>query len=154
MPRGLAIAGGLALLVVVFTIGLFAVINWGFRWSIARRRAALEGEGVERDSGACRVSARYRRFRSAGYYARAALRVNPGQLVLTGAHLHILGVRGVAPIPRAELGRYRAGVDRGRLLLATDEPVDATGRLELRFKLDDAASWVVALDDAGCQAAS
>jgi hypothetical protein len=141
-------------MVAAFTAVLFAGINWGFRRSIARRRAALEGEGVVRDSGACRVSARYRRYRASGYYAGAAIRVNPGQLVLTRVHLHILGVRGAKPVPLAVLHRYRASVADGRLVIITDQPVGATGRLELRLKLDDAASWVDALDDAGSHAAS
>jgi hypothetical protein len=153
VPPALAIAGGV-LLVAVFTAVLFAAVNSGLRRSIARRRAALEGEGVVRDSGVCRVSARYRRFRGRGLYMGAGIRIGSGQLILTRAHLHVLGVRGAEPVPLAELHRYRASVADGRLVITTDEPVGATGRLELRIKLDDAPSWVDALDDAGSRAAS
>ncbi len=138
----------------VLTAVLFAAVSWGIKKSIGRRRAALEGEGVERDSGMCRVRARYRRFRGRGLYMGAGIRVGSGQLVLTRAHLHVLGVRGAEPVPLAELHRYRASVADGRLVITTDEPVGATGRLELRIRLDDAASWVDALDDAGSRATS
>lgn len=153
MPPALAIAGAV-LLVAVVTAALFAAVNWGIKRSIARRRAALEGEGVVRDTGVCRVRARYRRFRGRGLYMGAGVRISPGQLVLTRAHLHVLGVRGAEPVPLAELHRYRASVADGRLVITTDEPLGATGRLELRIELDDAASWVDALDDAGSRAAS
>jgi hypothetical protein len=140
----LATVAAAALAVTVF---LFFAIGWGLRRSIARRRAALEGEGIVRDSGVCRVAARYRRYRGRGLYAGAAIRVGSGQLVLTSSHLHVLGVRDAEPVPRAELHRYRFAVDRERLVITTDDPVGAIGRLELRFGVPDPADWVHALEE-------
>ena len=145
MPRGLLIAGGIAVAVILYVVILVAAITWLLRRRIARRRAAIEGEGVERDSGPCLATARYRKYRGRGMYSGGGIRRNPAQLVLTRTHLHLLGVRGAEPVPLAELHRYRATVDDGRLVITTDEPVGATGRLEVRAAVPDPDEWVAAL---------
>lgn len=134
-------------LAVAFTVLLFFAIGWGLRRSIGRRLAELESEGIVRDSGLCRVTARYRRFRGRGLYAGAAIRVGSGQLVLTRSNLHLLGVRGAQPVPLVELHRYGYAVDRDRLVITTDEPVGASGRLELRFRVPDPVECARALDE-------
>lgn len=154
MPRGLLIAGGVALAVILYLVVLFAFITWLLRRAIARRRAALEREGVVRDSGPCLATARYRKYRGRGLYTGAAIRRNPFQLVLTRAHLHLLGVRGAEPIPLAELRRYRVAVDDGRLAIVTDEPVGATGHLDVRAGVPDPDAWLDALRAAGCPPAA
>ncbi|HEU5056034.1 MAG TPA: hypothetical protein VFU21_05895 [Kofleriaceae bacterium] len=149
MPRGILVAGGIALAVMGYLVVLVAAITWWLRKRIARRRAAIEGEGVECDSGPCLATARYRKYRARGMYSGGGIRRNPAQLVLTRTHLHLLGVRGAEPVPVAELHRYRATVDDGRLVITTDEPVGATGRLEVRVRVLDPDAWLTALGAAG-----
>ncbi len=145
MSRGILIAGGIAVAVILYVVILVAGITWLLRRNLARRRAAIEGEGVERDSGPCLATARYRKYRGRGIYSGGGIRRNPAQLVLTRAHLHLLGVRGAEPVPLAELHRYRAAVEDGRLVITTDDPVGATGRLEVRAAVPDPDAWVAAL---------
>ena len=150
MPGALLVAGGIALAVIAYVVVLVAGISWLLRRSIARRRAGLEVEGVVLDSGVCVATARYRRYRGRRIYSGGGLRRNPAQLVLTRSHLHLLGVRGAEPVPLAELHRYGAAVEDGRLVMTTEKPVDATGRLEVRAAVPDPAAWLAALRAAGC----
>lgn len=154
MPDALLVAGGIALAVIAYVVVLVAGISWLLRRIIARRRAKLEVEGVVRDSGVCVATARYRSYRGGGIYSGGGLRRNPAQLVLTRSHLHLLGVRGAEPVPLAELHRYRAAVEEGRLVMTTEEPVGATGRLEVRAAVPDPAAWLADLRAAGCSSTS
>jgi hypothetical protein len=145
VSRGVLIAGGIAIAVILYVVILVAGITWLLRRNIARRRAAIEAEGVERDSGPCLATARYRKYRGRRLYSGGGIRRNPAQLVLTRTHLHMLGIRGAEPVPLAELHRYRAAVDDGQLVITTDDPVGATGRLEVRAGVPDPDAWLAAL---------
>jgi hypothetical protein len=154
VPGALLVAGGIALAVIAYVVVLVAGISWLLRRNIARRRAGLEVEGVVRDSGVCGATTRYRRYRGRRIYSGGGFRRSPAQLVLTRSHLHLLGVRGAEPVPLADLRRYRAAVEDGRLVMTTEEPVSATGRLEVRAAVPDPTAWLAALRAAGCSSTS
>jgi hypothetical protein len=149
------------MLAIVITCGVLAInaivfvlVFGAVRRNVARARAALEAQGIERDSGLCRATFRYRRYRAPGRYYGAGIRITRAQLVLTREVLAVLGQR-IPPIPRGELARYAVGVqESGRLQLVTDQPIGASGHLDMTFVVEDPAAWVRALRDAGARASS
>jgi hypothetical protein len=150
MMLGLEIAAGtFILLAFVFTI-VFGVLGRFQRRRMAEYRAALEREGIVRDSGTRRVWVHYRNYRRPGFRATASHHSDARALVLTRQSFAIVGFR-MERCPLAEMDRYQVSVigDGKRLRLVTERPIDATGRQELSIQLDDAQDWERALREAG-----
>lgn len=133
-----------ALLALVFTL-----VGRAIRRRVAAEMAALEREGIERDSGFVVGTARYRDFRAPGVYTGAGISTTRRRLVLTASQLAILGGKTWFHIPRAELGRYQVGALDGRLQIVTDQPHGATGHLDLRLAVAEPERWVAMLRAAG-----
>jgi hypothetical protein len=148
MRLGLMIAGSVVVGVGLILGVVFTLVARAVRRRVAHYRADAEAEGILRDSGPCHTTIRYRDYRGPGFRASAAIAAGRRQLLLTRAGFHILGFRRHV-VPCAELRRYAVSVDGGALVVSTDAPIDATGHVSYRVKLDDADGWMRALRDAG-----
>jgi hypothetical protein len=142
---GLVVAGG----VVAFTLVLFAALSPLVRRKRAALRHALVSEGIVRESGLCTGGLRYRDYRAPGFRAGSARSLVRRELILTRASLGILGGVALQTIPSAELHRYAVSNEKGVLLLVTDNPVGATGHMELRLRVPDPDGWVQTLRELG-----
>jgi hypothetical protein len=151
------VVSSLLFTLVVLAI-VFSLVRRAIQTSTAKARAALEPEGIVMETPPVGGSVRYRNYRGLGRggqklaasRAIAALRV---AVVLTKQQLALVGFRSVR-IPRAELGRFSVRAAEGRLVLATDQPLDGTGHMEFRLRVPDPDVWVRALVEAGATAAA
>jgi hypothetical protein len=140
---------------IVLGVALILGLVFGIVGSLMRKRLAaqvivLRQEGIERDSGIVRGSVRMRDFVMPGLRAASRWATVSKQLVLTRRSFVILGgIPSLAPIPRTELQRYGVKSDGGSLVISTDNPVHASGHMELKLRVQDADAWVKALRDAG-----
>lgn len=147
----LALGLGIPLLVVALLGLVFFLIGQ----ALDRARAGLEAEGVVMASKRVRITTRYQNFRAPSLLAAGGIRMNPGYLVLTRERLVVLQrPQRYGIFARADLGRFRVGVaENGTLQLHSDEPPGATGSVDYRVPVGDAAAWVKALTAAGARAA-
>jgi hypothetical protein len=158
MSDGLKLGLVIAISVVV-GVSLILGIVFGIIGSAMRKRReaalhVLRQEGIERDSGVVRATVRYRDFAMAGMYSGARVAIVRRQLVLTRANFVILGgIPSLPSIPRNELRRYEVKSDEGSLIISTDNPVQASGHMQLKLKVPDVDAWVKALREAGAMAA-
>ncbi|HEU4411423.1 MAG TPA: hypothetical protein VFS43_39595 [Polyangiaceae bacterium] len=142
--------GTFALVAAILGIVFFLVGK-----ALDRARAGLEAEGVVKAPDRVIITTRFDDFRSPQLRS-SGIRKNHGYLVLTRERLIVLQLpqRYGGLYARGALGRLRVGVDeRGALQLHTDEPPGATGSVDYRVPVRDAAAWVKALVEAGARAA-
>ena len=144
MSLGLLVLGVLsfAVLIVAFVFGLVA-------WIRKRIIAKLAPDGIKKRSGSRRLHINLHDF--VGQGMRSGMRsIKPGELVLTGKGLYIL-----CPFPiqvsGTDLSNLRVAHKDGKLVLETDQPFEATGRVELSFECEDAAEWTSVLALGGAQ---
>jgi hypothetical protein len=138
-----ALLGGLGLVFV----GLFALM----RWLVAKELAALALEGIELDSGPAWVTVRMRGYRAPGINGVAVIRKGRGRLVLSKQQLAF--VPRSRRIAYADFGRFTAWEEAGALRVGTDDPPGATGHIDFRITVGDAAAWVAMLRERGMRAA-
>lgn len=146
------------LFALVVLVIVLALVRRAIRTTTAKARAELESEGVVMETPPVGGSVRYRNFRGrrlggqmiVASRAIVALRV---VVVLTQQQLALVGFRTVH-IPRAELGRFVVRAADGRLVLATDRPLDGTGHVEYHLRVTEPETWVRALVEAGAAAAA
>jgi hypothetical protein len=146
-----AIVAGVVGLNVIVLVTVFTIVGRVTRARIARDRAPLESEGIVLASGPCRGAVHLRNYVGPRQRAGRAVSLVRRELVLTKSQLATLGGSIAQKVPRAELGRYTVSADGKRLVLATDEPPNATGHVELKLEVADPTAWVAALVDAGAR---
>ena len=152
MKLGLLIAGSVTLFVFTILTIVFTIVGRVQRANLADARRMLDPEGIRLETGLVGATVRYRDFRVPGRrYWGAAIIKTRRHLVLTDRQLAILGGRPVFFTPRGELHRWQVGLDGARLHLVCDDPPGATGHVDLRISVHDAAQWVTTLRDAGCR---
>jgi hypothetical protein len=121
----------------------------------ARERAAFDHEGVVLDSGRLWITIRYANFRAPRIYRGVGIAKTRGSLVLTRQRFGVLTggyQRPYSLIARSDLGRFTVGIaEDGALQIHSDDPPGATGSIDYRIALGDAASWVKALTEAGAR---
>ncbi len=145
----LSVVGILALVAAVLGV-VFALVGR----LLDRARAELEPEGVVKASARVMVTTRFRGFRSPALIS-SGFRRNPGYLVLTRERLLVLQrPQRYGIFARGDLGRLRVGVaESGALQIQSDDPPGATGSVDYRVAVPDAAAWVKTLTDAGARPA-
>jgi hypothetical protein len=124
--------------VVVMQFVLFLV-----RKVHARAVARLEPEGIVRRSGRVRIYLKLRNFVSA-HMRSGATSIRTGELVLTGKGLVL-----VMPYP-IRLGAppwtaLKAQVIDGKVHLETEQPPEATGKVEVTVHAPEPEAWISAL---------
>jgi hypothetical protein len=142
---------GILVVVAVVLLGTLSVVFSTLKKKLAADHAALEHEGIEKESDDARGSLRYRDFRAPGFYASRSFSGVSGRLILTRAtfSFHSVGSR-MRHVPRGELGRYAVTTNAdGHLVISTDQPHNASGHMELHLRLPDAEAWAQALRAAG-----
>jgi hypothetical protein len=124
----------------------------------AAERAALDHEGVVLDSGPQWITIRYNNFRAPRIYRGVGITKTRGSLVLTRQRFGVLTGGRQRPynlIARSDLARFAVGIaENGALRVHSDDPPGATGSIDYRVALGDAAVWVKALAEAGARHAS
>lgn len=133
---------------------LFAVFS-AVRKAAAREAAELADEGILLDSGTVTLSASFRNFRGPSVYIGVGGRRGPARVVLTKQRFTFVPSGrnrfGFARMDRAELARFKVGVNEGQLHLHTDHPPLGSGTVDMRLSVADPTSWVRALIEAGAQ---
>lgn len=152
MLLGLEIFGAVVLLVGTILLVVFSIVGRGLRARAERDRAELEREGIVLDGGMRNAVVRYEGYSEPGLYATLSVHTAAKRLVLTRETLAILGSR-PKRIPRAELHRYSVTTKDGKLVVCSDNPVGASGHVEMRIAVDDPAAWTRALLEAGASSA-
>jgi hypothetical protein len=136
--------------IVVFAI--LGVVFYLIGKVLDQARAELNAEGVEKASERVIISTRFKGFRAPGLIT-SGFRRNPGYLVLTRERLIVLQrPQRYGIFARGDLGHLRVSVDDGALRVFTDEPPGATGSVNYRVPVPDAADWVKTLVAAGAKA--
>jgi hypothetical protein len=136
MPILIASLGGAAVLAIVLLLLLRPVIRRA-RERAAHRLASCEAEGVVARSGRGWMTLVLRNYRGHGRIAGVELIKQRGELLVTKAGVHVLGLQlrnglGVIDLGPADLAKWRAWHEDGLVHLATSSPPNATGELELR----------------------
>jgi hypothetical protein len=149
----LLLAIGIPAAVVTFLIVLFAFIITMVRRRFAQARAALEHEGIALESGPRWMTIRYSSFRARGMRIGAGINKTRGSLVLTrqGRIILMPGFQGrywLVP-PNITVGI----AEDGRLHIHCDKPSGegASGSIDYRIAMPEAAAWMTALTQAGAQ---
>jgi hypothetical protein len=152
MPSSLVTALLVSIPILVVGI-LLAVVTFARRVQ-ARRRAALEAEGIVLDTGPQRITVRLENFHGGGVSHHKSTESMRAALVLTGKRFVLTpSGRAYYDVPREMLGRYTVGAADGELQIHSDNPAHATGSIDYRVKLSDASAWVDALVAAGAKRA-
>jgi hypothetical protein len=150
-----ALIVGLGIGIPVFVTAILFVVFRAVQKAIARQRAELEREGIERDSGLLWITARFTNFRGPGFYAGRSVGKARGRLVLTRERLVVLtgaGPRRYGAFSRADLGQFVVSTaEDGALHIHSDSPPGATGSLDYRVPVSDPVNWVTALTAAGAK---
>ncbi len=121
-----------------------------------KEKEALVQEDILLDSGMRWIAVRFRNFRAPGFYRGVGFTRAWSSVLLTREQLVFTsGLRaGFFRYKRSDLGRFKAMVSPQSILsIWSDDPPGASGLIDFRFKVSDAASWVKALKDAGVGAA-
>ena len=137
--------------IVVFIAAIFVLVFTLYRRAAARARAALAAEGIVLDSGPRTITIRYTGFRARGFYRGVGYTKTRASIVLTRRRFAVTPARRqFYSVDRAELGRYTVGIaGDGTLNFHSDDPPHASGSIDYRVEVPDAAAWVRALTDAG-----
>lgn len=129
---------------VVFAIALFLGI---FRLVAAMRERAIQKlseQGLEKRSGPRRLHLKLTGYASKSGWRSGQRSIKPGELVLTTQTLSV-----VFPMPLPLGGKVLSNVTAKRtatgLSIETDQPLDATGRVEVSFDCEDADDWLARL---------
>jgi hypothetical protein len=150
MELGIGIAVGVLVLVGTILAIVFTIVRAAQAKRIAVFLAELAPEGIVRDSGMRSATIRYRNYRRPGYAASANIHNAGRQLIMTSKSFAILSFRNER-CALTDVGRYEVAAEGNVLRLTTDNPVDATGHMDIRVRLDDATEWARALRDAGAK---
>ena len=146
-----SLAVGIPVLVGAIIILVFSLV----RRARARERVVLGREGVVLDSGPQWITIRYKNFRAPGIYRGVGIAKTRGSLVLTRQRFAVLTggyQRPYSFIARSDLGRFVVGIaEDGAFQIHSDEPPGATGSIDYRAAVRDAAAWVKALTEAGAR---
>ncbi len=147
------LAVGIPLGVITFLLVLFAFIFTMVRRRFAQARALLEQEGIALDSGPQWITIHYSAFRARGIRIGAGVNKSRGSLVLTrqGRIILMPGFSGrywLVP-PNITVGI----AEDGRLHIHSDSPSGegASGSIDYRIAVPEAAAWMNALTQAGAR---
>lgn len=139
----MTVAGGVAA-TALFVFGLVQFILYGVRRVHAAAFAKLEQEGVLRRSGPVKVHLSLRGYSGREVTHSSATSTRSAELVLTRKGLVLLmpfTIRLGAPPWNA----LTASVREGKLHLLTEQPPEATGKVEVTAHLLDADTWIASL---------
>lgn len=144
---GLMIAGAIAMVAAILVIAL-AVAG-------AAQRAAAEkiaaSEGVVLRSGKTVIKSAYENYVSPTMRASWKRSIAGGELLLTPESLNVITARGFR-FTNDDLTKVSAKVEDGHIVLETDQPPSATGKVRIEARVSDAQGWLEALRRRGARA--
>jgi len=148
---------GLVLLSTVGMLGGIALllgIIFGAVAALQRRYAdrIASDEGVVLRSGPMWVKTALDNYRSPTQYSNGKRSLGRGELLLTPSALVVVINRGFR-FEAADLVSVSAREVDGRLVLTTEKPPGATGRVKIEARVGDVPAWLFALEQRGVQIA-
>ncbi len=109
-------------------------------------------EGLVLRSGRTWISMALDNYRSEARYSSWRRSRNRGEVLLTNQALVVLHVVGFR-FSDVDIASLQVAAEGTTLLLKTDNPPAASGRVELRFRVNDPSAWVAALGARGARSA-
>jgi hypothetical protein len=150
---GVILGVGIPLFVLTILAVVFILVRRSIDRQMKAMRSQAEQEGIVLDAGRVWMTIRYQGFRSSNIMIGIGVRRTRVAMVLTQHRLVFMPTsRHYFTIAKGDLGRFAVNVaDDGTLRLHTSSPPGATGSIEYRISVADAAAWVTALLGAGAQ---